>query len=136
MPAAGDGFDDAMLRELNRVRARYHLPAVSADGRMNGGASSHSRSMARHGYFAHGNWTTRVARAAGRPRSLGEVIGWLVQTTPQREAASMVRSWLGSPPHRHVMLDASFRRVGIGRATGDFAGQPAALYTVDFATAR
>jgi uncharacterized protein YkwD len=129
-------FLDAMLRELNRTRARFGLPAVRADRRMNGGASAHSRDMARRGYFAHGPWNGRVRQAAGGTVNVGEVIGWLSRGNPRGEAASLVRTWLDSPPHRAVMLGRGFRRVGIGRADGTVAGFTAALYTVDFATAR
>jgi uncharacterized protein YkwD len=47
-----------------------------------------------------------------------------------------VRGWLHSPPHREVLLDGRFRRVGIGRAGGRLGGTNAAIYTVDWASAR
>lgn len=132
--AGGDsGFTRAMLRELNRVRAGSHLPAVREDRRMDRGALGHSRDMARRGYFAHGSWTGRVMAAAGSARSVGEVIGWRVQSSAASEASNMVREWLGSPPHRQVLLDGGFTRVGIGRATAAAGGHATALYTVDFA---
>jgi uncharacterized protein YkwD len=136
-PAAAAGedgsFTSAMLRQLNRVRASHHLAAVREDGRMDRGALGHSRDMARRGYFAHGSWPGRVMAAAGSARSVGEVIGWRVQSRPSSEATNMVREWLGSPPHRHVLLSDRFSRIGIGRATATSGGNPTALYTVDFA---
>jgi uncharacterized protein YkwD len=133
---ADDGFASAMLRGLNRVRSAHRLPRVAEDARMDRGAAAHSRDMARRGYFAHGSWPGRVMAAAGSARSVGEVIGWRVQSSPRGEAAAMVREWLGSPPHRHVLLSGGFGRVGIGRATSSTAeGRPTALYTVDFASA-
>jgi uncharacterized protein YkwD len=135
--AADDGgFAAAMLREVNRVRAVYHLAPVREDSRMDRGAAGHSRDMARRGYFAHGPWPGRVMAAAGRARSVGEVIGWRVQSSPRSEASAMVHEWLGSPAHRHVLLHDGFGRVGIGRATSSTGeGRPTALYTVDFASA-
>jgi uncharacterized protein YkwD len=127
------GFASAMLRELNRVRAAYRLPAVSEDGRMDRGAFDHSRDMARRGYFAHGAWPGRVMAAAGRARGVGEVIGWRMQSSPRSEAGALVHQWLGSSTHRHVLLHGDFSRVGIGRATASRGGHAAALYTVDFA---
>lgn len=53
-PARDAGFTRAMLRELNRVRAGFHLPAVRDDRRIDRVALGHSRDMARRGYFAHG----------------------------------------------------------------------------------
>jgi uncharacterized protein YkwD len=133
---AGDagGFTRAMLRELNRVRAGHRLSAVREDRPMDRGALGHSRDMARRGYFAHGSWTGRVMAAAGSARSVGEVIGWRVQGSAASEASNMVREWLGSPPHRQVLLSGGFTRVGIGRAIASTSdGRPSALYTVDFA---
>ena len=130
------GFASAMLRELNRVRAVYRLPPVRDDARMDGGARAYSRSMAARGYVAHGQWTGRVAAAARRAQSIGEVLGWLTPDDPRGEAAWLVHSWLKSPYHRPVVLGASFRRVGIGRATGRVGTAFSAVYTVDFATAR
>lgn len=124
-------YGTAMLRSLNRVRARHHLPALAWDARMGRGANAHSLDMVRHGYFAHGAWDGRVARASGNARSIGEVLGWLGPASPGAEAARMVRAWLGSPEHRRVLLDGGFRRVGIGRVRGRVA-----MYTVDFASGR
>jgi len=131
--AEGGGFTSAMLRQLNRVRASHHLSAVHEDRRMDRSALGHSRDMARRGYFAHGSWSGRVMAAAGSARSVGEVIGWRVQSSPNSEASNLVREWLGSPPHRQVLLSNRFSRIGIGRATATSGGKPTALYTVDFA---
>jgi len=137
-PAGASGpegpFARAMLRELNRMRAAHRLPPLREDARMDRTAAGHSRDMARHGYFAHGAWPSRVKAAAGGARSIGETIGWRVQGGPASEARAMVQQWLGSPPHRRVLLDGGFRRVGVGRATSTNAGHPTALYTVDWAT--
>jgi uncharacterized protein YkwD len=129
-------FGPALLAELNRVRTARGLPAVVVDRRMSRTAAAHSRDMARRGYFAHGSWGSRVARAAGHPRSVGETIGWRMRDRPEREARQIVGGWLRSGPHRAVLLDGRFQRVGIGRASGRIDGLGAALYTVDWATAR
>lgn len=134
--AAAKGFGPAVLAELNRARARHGLSPVVADRRMTRAAARHSRDMARRNYFAHGSWGGRVARAAGSPRAVGEVIGWLQRTSPRAEARRVVRGWLDSPAHRDVLLDGSFGRVGIGRAPGRVGSIEAALYTVDWASAR
>jgi uncharacterized protein YkwD len=134
--AAQKGFGRAVLAELNRVRAKHGLGPVAADRRMGRVAARHSRDMARRNYFAHGSWGGRVARAAGSPRAVGEVIGWLKRASPRAEARGVVRGWLDSPAHRHVLLDGGFERVGIGRAPGRVGSIGAALYTVDWASAR
>jgi uncharacterized protein YkwD len=92
--------------------------------------------MARVSRVGHGDWSQRVAHSASDPSASGEVIGWLSTGSPQGEASSVVRAWLDSPAHRHVLLDGAFRRVGIGRAVGAIGGSSSAIYTVDFASAR
>lgn len=132
---AGD-FGAAILAELNRIRSRSGLPTVRRDARMSRTATAHSRDMGRRGYFAHGSWGSRVARASGSAQATGEVLGWMARSSPRREARKMVRGWLDSPPHRQVLLDGTFRRVGLGRATGRLQGRNAAIWTVDWASAR
>lgn len=134
--AAQDDLRSAMLRELNRVRAQHGLPTMRGDRGLHGVAWTHSRDMAVKRSFAHGAWSGRVKAASGRARSVGEVIGWLALGNSRAEATALVRAWLGSPPHRQAILTRDFRRVGIGRVTGSVGGQRAALYTVDFASAR
>ena len=126
-------FTRAMLRELNRVRTAHHLSAVREDRHLDRSALGHSRDMARRGYFAHGAWASRVTAAAGRVRSVGEVLGWRVQSSPSGEARGMVADWLASPPHRAVLLSGRFSRVGFGRASATSGGHRTALYTLDFA---
>lgn len=134
--AAAAGFGPAVLAELNRIRASSGLPKVGIDRRMSRTAAAHSRDMARRGYFGHGSWGSRVARASGSASAVGEVLGWLPRNSPRREAREIVRGWLNSPPHRQVLLDGQFRRIGIGRARGSLGGVSAAIYTVDWASAR
>ncbi|MBB4664989.1 CAP domain-containing protein [Conexibacter arvalis] len=133
--AAKARFGPAVLAELNRVRAKRGLGPVVADRRMSRTAAAHSRDMARRGYFAHGAWGGRVARASGA-RQVGEVIAWLARSRPGREARAVVRGWLRSPSHRHIVLDGRFKRVGVGRAPSRVRGVKAAIYTVDWASAR
>jgi uncharacterized protein YkwD len=127
-------FGTAVLVALNHMRAQHGLPPFADDGAMNRGAAAHSQDMARHGYFAHGSWSARVARAARRPRRVGEVLAWLAPAGPQAEAAWVLSAWMHSPEHRRVLLDGGFRRVGIGRAVGVEGGAHAAIYTVDTAS--
>jgi uncharacterized protein YkwD len=128
--------DTLMLRELNRIRASAALPLLRLDLRMSRHAVSHAREMARTRVLAHGPWDERVARSSGRSPRTGEVIGWLTRTLQREEAAALARAWLDSPTHRSVLLDAGFRRIGVGRATGTLSGAPTTIYTVDFAAPR
>lgn len=130
---------DAVLCLVNRHRDRQGLRPLRASKLLNRAAQGHSADMVRRGYFAHespegGTLTQRVRRtgflAGARAWELGEAIGWAggSAATP----ASMVRMWLDSPPHRAILLDRSFRLVGIGVADGTPAGTAdGATFTLD-----
>jgi uncharacterized protein YkwD len=133
---AQGAYGTAMLHALNHMRAHYGLPQYDVDARMNHSATAYAGVLARHGFFAHGAWQPRVARAARQSRPLGEVLGWLAPEGPRSEAGWLVNAWLHSAEHRRVLLDGSLRRVGIGRSVGEEGGRWAAVYTVDFAGAR
>ena len=46
----------------------------------------------------------------------------------------IVRMWMDSPGHRAILLSSSFRRIGLGKRTGDYGGNRACLVTADFAS--
>jgi uncharacterized protein YkwD len=76
-------------------------------------------------YFAHvtpeGRSLVDRVRAAGylggsEDWALGEDIGW--GTGSASTPASMFRAWMDSPPHRRVILDRTFRELGVGVTPG------------------
>jgi hypothetical protein len=44
--------------------------------------------------------------------------------------------WLASPPHRAILLDPRFRRIGIARRWGRLGGAKQAVVTADLASRR
>lgn len=124
-----DRIERDVINRLNHYRHAHGLRGVRLDGRMSAGADSHSRSMARSGYFAHGSsWDSR-ARHYSHANSVGEIIGYTRHTSPHRQPHVMMSAWDHSGPHRSVMLTRHFTRAGIGRARrGDTV-----YFTVDFA---
>jgi uncharacterized protein YkwD len=82
--------------------------------------------MARRGYFDHGAFAQRLRSFGVRARMLGENIAYA--TEPGFNASVVLQMWMTSPPHRSVLLDPSFRRIGVG-----VAGGTARLVTADFA---
>ena len=101
---------------VNKARTSAGLRGFAWSRSLGRAATRHARDMARHGYFAHqrsgGPSLARRARAAGfRGRNVGEAIayGCGSLSTP----ASIVRSWMASPPHRAILLSRR-SRVGIG----------------------
>jgi uncharacterized protein YkwD len=126
---------------VNVERVRHGLRALRSSMRLNSAADRHSADMVARGYFAHvtpdGASVTDRVRATGylggaHDWTLGEDIGW--GTGSASTPASIFRAFMNSPPHRRVILDRSFRQIGIGVAPGvPVAGQGAgATFVLDF----
>jgi uncharacterized protein YkwD len=121
---------------LNAQRAGSGLAPLRHDRRLARAADRFSQSMVTQRFFAHvspaGSTLGQRARAAGYTgAALGETIAWGAGelATP----AAIVDQWMHSPPHRAVILDGGFRRVGLGAASGSPEGAPAAAtVTADF----
>jgi uncharacterized protein YkwD len=126
----------ATLCLLNRERAHHGLGSLRANASLELAAWRHSRDMALHNFFAHGNFVGRLARAGyfrgRRSWTVGENIAWGAgsHATP----ASIVWGWMHSPPHRANILNGGFHQIGVGLVNG--APVPrvlrAATYTTDF----
>jgi uncharacterized protein YkwD len=135
-PASAAEFSGTTLCLLNRERSHHGLGGLRSNGRLALAAWRHSRDMAQHNYFAHGDFVGRL-QAAGyfrgrRSWSVGENIAWGSGTnaTPR----SIVWMWMHSPGHRANILNGSFHEIGVGLVAG--APVPgvrgAATYTTDF----
>ena len=134
-----DGTERKIIKLINAYRARNDRPRLRATGRLNRVADRHSRSMIVHDFFAHSsrNGTaaaTRVRRSS-RARSVGENIAF-VGSGEARAAQRVVSMWIGSAAHRSVLLNRSFRRIGVGRRGGDLGGRAGDAFTADFASRR
>ena len=134
-----DGTERTVIKLINRYRARNGRPRLRASGRLNRAADGHSREMVAHDFFGHSSRngtaaSTRVRRWS-RARSVGENIAF-VGAGQRRAARRVVSMWIRSAPHRAVLLNRSFRRVGIGRRGGDLSGSNGNAFTADFASRR
>ena len=126
------GQEASLLSAINRARARHGAPPLRVSAPLQRAARSHSNAMLRTGNFTHGDWYRRLRRHGARGRTLGEVIAW--GSGSAGTARAIVRMWLGSPSHSATMLNRGFRYVGVGIATGSFAGLGgASVATADFA---
>ena len=128
----------ALINHVRTTRGRHALRPVAALERA---SRAHSRDMLRRGYFSHrshggGSYAARL-RAFGYSRSgctawkVGEIIGWGQDSGAA--ARRIFRRWMKSPAHRKVILQRSFRDVGIGAVTGTLCGLSGVrVVTVDF----
>ena len=132
-----------LLRELNVLRRRAGLPALRHSDDLDAAALSHSKSMARYGYFSHTSYNgslfwQRIARFYRAPHyyrvyRLGEN---LMSGPASASASTVMRAWLNSPPHRENLY-AKWTDVGFGcvlavDAPGVFDGETVAIVTADF----
>ena len=123
--------EQAILAEVNRVRAAHGLPALRQDGRLVRAARSHTLGMLRTKRFAHGDTAARLRRFGIRNGAVGENLAWGAGTYASAQA--IVRMWLGSAAHRANLLRPGFRRIGLGAAVGSFEGYAGAVVvTADF----
>ena len=131
---------EATVCLINSLRRAHGLSTLSLNPRLSSAARGHSRDMVRRRYFAH--YTPEGLSPAHRIRGTGYLAGnrrWLVGETlawwsGAATPATIVTAWMHSPPHRHVLLEPSFRDVGIGLVLGTPrpSRRGGATYTADF----
>ena len=116
-----------IVRAMNAIRAQNGAPPLQVGRALTRAARSHSADMARRGYFDHGAFVQRLRRFGVRAPYVGENLAY---STGPMAAMAIVQMWIASPPHRQNLLDAKFRRIGVGVAggsrkliTADFAGR-------------
>ena len=130
-----DGRERAIVRAINRQRSKHGLSKLRSSDRLARAADYHSWEMLDADYFAHesrdgGPFDQRVRRFADH-KALGETLA-MVSGCGRKAAGRIVRMWMDSPGHRAVLLSSSYRKVGLGKRTGDLGGSRACLITADF----
>ena len=134
----------ATLCIVNAERRRHGERALRTNAQLQRSAAAYARDMVREAFFAHITpsgltFVDRIRRGThyldGVMRwRLGENLAWGIgaQSTP----AGIVSAWMASPEHRHVLLDAGFREMGMGISPGApvaVAGpEPTATYVNHF----
>jgi uncharacterized protein YkwD len=124
--ATAIGTEPAMVAEVNRVRASRGLRPMRYCTSLRRSAGSYARWMLRAGYFGH---PARI-RASRRFRRLGEALA--MHTGSRALIRQTVQRWLGSPPHRRLVLAHAFRHLGAGRALGSFRGRLSTTWVLHF----
>ena len=139
-------LDAGVVAELNGIRAAHGLAPLRINPKLAEAARRHSSEMLAKGYFAHESpdgspFWQRVKQFYGAgPHGfwlVGENIVW---SAPDLDAKETVDLWMGSPPHRKIILTAGWREVGIaaihtGAANG-FSTGPLTIVTADFGVRR
>ena len=134
--AAANRLDRAIVRRINAVRRSHGLPSVRMSTRLQRLARHHTLDMLRHDSFSHdGDGTTFAQRIRARVhyRKVGETLALMPRHTGARR---IVTAWLHSPPHRAVLLDPAYHRIGVAGANGNMGHGRAYVVTADFSTWR
>jgi len=112
-----------LLREVNQARLAHHLPPADADPDLARLARRQASDLAERGVLSHADALGRDYAERLMDPALGLAGGWrdageiLARNNDRHPAAAAVRGWLASPAgHRETLLDARWRRVGVGVA--------------------
>jgi len=135
-----------IVARINRQRTSRGLRPLRVSRGLTAAATYHSRQMGLLGFFEHessngASFWRRIQRFYPPKRgywSVGENIFW---ESPDTSAASAVREWMHSPPHRHNILTREWREIGIAAvhfaaAPGAFGGRSVTIVTADFGVRR
>jgi uncharacterized protein YkwD len=125
----------ALVCVIGAERGARGLASVRESRLLTLAAQRHADDMVARGYFGHvtpgGATLANRVGVTGYMRGwpswqLGEAIAWAQE--PLDTASTVVQAWLASPSHRAIVLDRSFRDIGIGVTVGlpvDLAGSGA-----------
>jgi uncharacterized protein YkwD len=109
---------------INAERRARGLAPLVANARLGRAARSHAADMVARAFFSHvspsGSSFADRLRHVGYTRpcawSGGETLAW--GSGSLATPASRIRGWMNSPPHRAILLNATYREVGIGVVHG------------------
>ena len=131
-----------IVTRINALRTTRGLRPLRVSRGLTAAASYHTRQMGQLGFFEHESvngapFWRRIERfyPAGRGSwSVGENLFW---ESPDTSAASTVREWMHSAPHRENLLAREWHDVGISAehftsAPGTFRGRSVTIVTADF----
>ncbi|MFH8345135.1 CAP domain-containing protein [Streptomyces sp. NPDC018045] len=118
LPRNAGATRKAVVRLVNRERAKAGCRPVRAHRTVTKAAQRHSDHMAREGSLSHrehgGSGPGSRLSAVGYDwRRAGENIA-----RGQRGAAEVVQAWAHSPEHQVVLADCAFRHAGVGINSG------------------
>ncbi len=137
------GIARHLVESINAVRAEHGLAAVQPAPSLRLAALAHTRVQVERGAFTHdspdgSSFSDRIKRFYGQRGfsrwSVGEnLLYGPVSMSPD----DALRVWLESPAHRKILLEPSWRDIGIvalavQQAPGEFGGHDVVVITSDF----
>lgn len=134
-------YEQYMLELINAERAKAGVQPLAFDNSINASADNHNEWMLATDTFSHtgvnGSSAGQRMASAGYTGATawGENIAWASTRAPaglQDEVQLLHTNLMNSTGHRANILNADFREIGIGFATGDYQGWNAAFVTQNF----
>ena len=136
-------LEAAVVSNVNQIRAQHGLHALKLSNRLSAAADQQTEAMGTKGFFGHNSadgsaFWKRIRRYYTdrnyRYWSVGENLLW---SSPEVGAVKALQLWMTSPEHRHNILTARWREIGIASihadaATGTYGGRPVTVITTDF----
>jgi len=137
------GIANLLVERINVFRAERGLAPVRPAPSLRLAALDHTRNQTARGVFSHDSpdgtpFGDRIARFYGQHGfshwSVGEN---LLYGPVSIDPDAALRAWIASPPHRKILLDPSWRDIGIvallaSHAPGEFGGRDVVVITSDF----
>ena len=123
--AAQMSAPSATMCLINRQRRAHGLAPLVGNARLGRAATRHAADMIHRGYFNHvspdGTGFFQRVRRAGYAKgctswAAGETLAWGRGT--DSSPWSRVAAWMHSPPHRAILLGATYREAGIAVLQG------------------
>jgi uncharacterized protein YkwD len=137
----------SVLAQLNAIRTDHGLVPLKPNAALAAAANVHSGQMLTEGYFAHDSfdgspfWKRLSGYANNAPNGYWSVGENLVWSSPDIDAKKAIQLWMASAEHRHNILTASWREIGVSAihadsAPGTYGGRPVTVITIDFGVRR
>ena len=123
-PSSGTVATD-IVRYTNAARSRNGLPALTANAKLMEAARLHAQQMAQYQRAEHNisgakypNLLARIEAVGYDYANVAENVAW-----NQRDAQSVVNSWMNSSSHRTNILDRTLKEIGAAMARSSI-GEP------------
>jgi uncharacterized protein YkwD len=137
------GLEAGVLTDINAFRRSHDLRPLRLSRALSAAARQHSTEMAARGYFSHSSangssFDRRIALyyPVGHSRywAVGENLLW---SSPTVDASGALQMWKNSPPHREILLNATWSEIGVSAvhvlsAPGAYGGREVTIVTADF----
>jgi uncharacterized protein YkwD len=136
------GLEMALVHTINQVRRAHGLRPLRVSPGLRASAVGHSRAMLTNGFFEHDSldgtrFHDRIRRSyPNRGYETWSVGETLLMSSSDLTVGAAAEAWLASTPHRDILLDSTWRDIGIGvvgspSAPGVFQDSPAWVVTAD-----